>query len=77
MDGQKVRTTTPSSGIHKLLYVSLEILYVKARSHRACDHTANLSVTERIGNHIEVAEVAARFYKARNEVAAGSPIGRR
>ena len=54
MGGKKVLTPTPSSGIHTLPYVSLETLYVKPRSHRACDQTATslrqkeLAITERL-----------------------------
>ena len=47
---------------HKLLCVSLEILYLKLRFYRACDRAAT-SPRLKICNHIEVAEVAVRFYK--------------
>ena len=45
----------------------VDMQYLKAQSHRACDPATD--------NRREVAEVAARFYKGRNKIAARSAIG--
>ena len=48
------------------------VAILRPRSHKACDLAATKN-----DNHREVVDVAARFYKGRKKVTAGSAIGRR